>query len=112
MDLKVEGGGRQTHACVQRRARTCSPGRAPGGLTRGPGPVAGLTGLVQALLEQAQALPKAAEGGSRGSFQEQEVLVQGSEGPGPRQRLDGMHQVLLLSLHLGHHLRNGKTARR
>lgn len=33
--------------------------------------MAGLAGVVQALLEQAQALPEAAEGGSGGSFQEQ-----------------------------------------
>ena len=53
-------------ALSQTRAR-CRWGR----LTRGPRPVAGLAGVVQALLEQAQALPEAAEGGSGGSFQEQ-----------------------------------------
>lgn len=73
--------------------------------------MAGLAGVVQALLEQAQALPEAAEGGSRGSFQEQQVLVQGSEGARPRERLDGVHQGLLLPLHLGHHLRKRETAR-
>ena len=54
------------HAHSQTRGR-----RRWGGLTRGPWPVAGLAGVVQALLEQAQALPEAAEGGSGGSFQEQ-----------------------------------------
>lgn len=62
-DMHVRTAG---NAHSQTRAR-----RRRGGLTRGPRPVAGLAGVVQALLEQAQALPEAAEGGRRGSFQEQ-----------------------------------------
>lgn len=59
------------HVCTAATAHSQTCARSQGGLTRGPRPVAGLAGVVQALLEQAQALPKAAEGGRRGSFQEQ-----------------------------------------
>lgn len=65
---------------------------------------------MHAVLEQAEALPKAAEGGGRGSFQEQQVLVEGSKGPGAWQGLNGMHQVLLLPFHLVHHLQDRRTA--
>lgn len=74
--------------------------------------MAGLAHLLHTLLEQVEALPKAAEGGGGGSFQEQQILVQGSEGARAWQRLDGVHKVLLLSFHLVHHLQNGKMAKR
>lgn len=70
--------------------------------------MAGLAHLVHTLLEQVEALPEAAEGCGGGSFQEQQVLVQGSEGTRPWQRLNGVYKVLLLSFHLVHHLQNRK----
>lgn len=66
--------------------------------------------LAHTLLEQGEALPKAAEGSSGGSFQEEQVLVQGSEGARAWQGLDGMHKALLLSLRLAHHLDNKEGA--
>ena len=74
--------------------------------------MAGLGCMVHTLLEQAEALAEAAEGGRRGGFQEQQVLVQGGERARTWQRLNGMHEVLLLSFHLAHHLWGGKTASR
>lgn len=62
--------------------------------------------LAYALLQQGEALPEAAEGGGGGGLQEKQVLVQGSEGAGARQRLNRMHEVLLLTFHLVHHLEN------
>lgn len=68
--------------------------------------MAGWACLTYTLLEEREALPEAAEGGGRGSLQQKQVLVQGSEGAGARQGLNGVHEVLLLALHLVHHLEN------
>lgn len=68
--------------------------------------MAGWRRLAHTLLEQAEALPKTAEGGGRGSLQEKQVLVQGSERARAWQGLNGMHEVLLLAFHLVHHLEN------
>lgn len=67
------------------RATHISTGPAGGGgrsaaLTWAAWLVAGWRCLAHTLLEQAEALPETAEGGSRGSLQEKQVLVQGSEG--------------------------------
>lgn len=71
--------------------------------------MAGWAHLAHTLLEKGEALPQAAEGGSRGSLQEKQVLVQGSEGARAWQGLNGMHEVLLLTFHLVHHLENKDT---
>lgn len=81
-----------------------SSGAGKGALTGGSWLVAGWAHLAHTLLEQGEALPKAAEGGSGGSLQEKQVLVQGSEGAGAWKGLDGVHEVLLLAFHLVHHL--------
>ena len=72
------------------------------------GPGGALVSASGALLEDAQALPQAAEGGGGGGLQQEEVLVQAGEGATGRQGLDGLHQVLLLALGLGHHLEGGR----
>lgn len=56
------------------------------------------------LLEDVQALSQAAERGGRRGFEQQQVLVQAGEGAPGGQRVDGLDQVLLLALCLGHHL--------
>ena len=61
-------------------------------------------GLALALLEDVQTLPQAAEGGRRGGLEQQQVLVQAGQGSLGGQRVDGVDQVLLLALCLGHHL--------
>lgn len=55
-------------------------------------------------LEDVQALPQAAEGGGRRGFEQQQVLVQTGERASGGQRVNGLDQVLLLALCLGHHL--------
>lgn len=83
-----------------------------GGLTGGRAAVLVLLGhLGDVLMQDAQALPQAAEGGGRGGLQEQEVLVQAGERPAGGQGLNGVHQVLLLALHLGHDLGQGEQNR-
>lgn len=63
--------------------------------------------LALALLEDVQTLPQAAERGRRGGFEQQQVLVQAGHRSLGGQRVDGVDQVLLLALGLGHHLRRG-----
>lgn len=91
---------------VNTHLNQASSGAGKGALTRRPWLVAGWAHLAHTLLEQGEALPKAAQGGSGGSLQEKQVLVQGSEGAGAWKGLDGVHEVLLLTFHLVHHLEN------
>lgn len=81
-------------------------GRLTGGgsLGRGAALRGRARGLALALLEDVQAFSQTAEGGSRRGFEEQQVLVQAGERPPAGQGVDGMHQVLLLALCLGHDL--------
>lgn len=60
--------------------------------------------MTLGLLEDVQALSQAAECGGRRGFEQQQVLVQTGEGPSGGKRVNGMDQVLLLALCLGHHL--------
>lgn len=63
------------------------------------------------LLEDVQAFPQTAEGGSGCGFEQQEVLVQTGQGASGGKGVNGVDQVLLLALCLGHHLgtRNGNV---
>lgn len=85
-------------------------GTLTGGGTAG---VVGLGGLGLAvglgLLQDVQALSQAAQGGGRRGFEEQEVLVQAGKGSSRGEGLDGLDQVLLLTLCLAHHLREDRT---
>lgn len=63
------------------------------------------------LLEDVQAFPQTAEGGSRRGFEQQEVLVQTGQRASGGKGVNGVDQVLLLALCLAHHLgtRNGNV---
>lgn len=63
------------------------------------------------LLEDVQAFPQTAEGGSGCGLEQQEVLVQTGQGASGGKGVNGVDQVLLLALCLRHHLgtRNGNV---
>lgn len=61
------------------------------------------------VLEDVQTLAQAAERSGRSSFEQQQVLVQAGERAPGGQRVNGLDQVLLLALCLGHHLLGDKT---
>lgn len=67
--------------------------------------------MALGLLEDVQAFPQTAEGGSRCGFEQQEVLVQTGQRASGGKGVNGVDQVLLLALCLGHHLgtRNGNV---
>lgn len=67
--------------------------------------------MALGLLEDVQAFPQTAEGGSGCGFEQQEVLVQTGQRASGGKGVNGVDQVLLLALCLGHHLgtRNGNV---
>lgn len=64
-----------------------------------------------AMLEDVQALSQTAERGGRRGFEQQQVLVQTGDGAFGGQGVDGLDQVLLLALGLGHHLKGRRRNR-
>ena len=103
-------GGQRKWGCRCRGLQEQSWNGARGQLTRlgSEDGVVGLGGLREglalALLQDVQTLPQAAECGCRGGLKQQQVLVQAGQGTLGGQRVDGVDQVLLLALCLGHHL--------
>lgn len=62
--------------------------------------------LAHIMLKDTQAFSQTAECGCRRGFEQEQVLIQGGQRPAARQGLDGIHQILLLALRLGHDLKS------